>query len=102
MWLSISLLISTCDMKSRAALSEYPHGHSNMNGGLSLGIDVLLPAHDSEYAAATALKYMYIVGQILSYHHDRVWRYLLTYPAIKCLIHEMNSLNRLLERDRAD
>jgi hypothetical protein len=65
-----------------------------MNGGLSLGIDVLLPAHDSEYPAPTALKYMYIVGQILGYDHDCVGRYLLTYPAVKCLIHEMNSLNR--------
>ena len=65
-----------------------------MNGGLSLGIYVLLPAHDSKHAATAALKYMHEIGQILCNYHDRVRCYLLTYPAIKCLIHEMNSLNR--------
>jgi hypothetical protein len=62
MWLSMSLLISTCDMKSSAALSEYPHGHSNINGGRSLGIDVLLPSHDPKYATTAALKDMHKVG----------------------------------------
>jgi hypothetical protein len=65
-----------------------------MKGGLSLGIDVLLPSHNTKYPTATALKYMHEIGQILCNYNDRVRRNFLTYPAIKCLIHEMNSLNR--------
>ncbi len=65
-----------------------------MKGGLSLGIYVLLPSHDSKYPTAAALEYMHKVWQILCNYNDRVRRNFLTYPAVKCLIHEMNSLNR--------
>ena len=53
----------------------------------------------AEYAAAVALHDMHKVRQVLSYYDYCVRFYCLANPAVKCLIHKLNSLNHLSEID---